>query len=123
MSDPLRPRAGCPFCPIPIAQDKLLHFNDGNTIVAFEPLDPVTPGHFLVVPRHHVEDFTTAPMVSGLAMAAAARWAKRIGDCNLITSKGPYATQTVHHLHIHVVPRHPGDGLHLPWTDQLHRTV
>lgn len=112
----------CPFCPIPVTEDKLLHYNVGNSIVAFEPLDPVTPGHFLVVPRHHVTDFTTAPMVSGLVMAAAAKWAKSIGDCNLITSKGPYATQTVRHLHVHVVPRHGGDGLHLPWTDQLHRT-
>lgn len=108
--------SNCPFCPIPVPHAKLLHYNDGDSIVAFTPLDPVTPGHFLVVPRHHVEDFTSAPMVSGLTMAAAARWAKRIGDCNIITSKGEYATQTVHHLHIHVIPRRSDDGLHLPWT-------
>lgn len=35
---------------------------------------------------------------------------------NLITSKGPEATQTVHHLH--VVPRQADDGLPLPWTPQ-----
>ena len=39
-------------------------------------------------------------------------------SCNLITSVGAAATQTVKHLHIHIVPRHEGDGLHLPWTEQ-----
>lgn len=37
---------------------------------------------------------------------------------NLITSRGGAATQTVFHLHVHVVPREAGDGLALPWTPQ-----
>ena len=37
---------------------------------------------------------------------------------NLITSKGREATQSVFHLHVHVVPRAAGDGLPLPWTPQ-----
>ena len=40
------------------------------------------------------------------------------GESNLITSIGPAATQTVPHLHLHLVPRRPGDGLPLPWTPQ-----
>ena len=39
-------------------------------------------------------------------------------DYNLITSAGIPATQSVLHLHIHIVPRYENDGLHLPWTDQ-----
>ncbi|MFI0712504.1 HIT domain-containing protein [Streptomyces inhibens] len=35
---------------------------------------------------------------------------------NVITSRGPSATQTIRHLHIHLVPRADGDGLLLPWT-------
>ncbi|MFB8085929.1 HIT domain-containing protein [Streptomyces sp. NPDC055992] len=35
-----------------------------------------------------------------------------------MTSKGSPATQTVVHLHIHVLPRTDGDGLPLPWTPQ-----
>jgi hypothetical protein len=50
-------------------------------------------------------------------------WAKRhgVGDCNLIASRGPAATQTVPHLHLHLVPRLEGDGLPLPWTGQAER--
>ena len=39
-------------------------------------------------------------------------------SANLITSIGAAATQTVFHLHVHVVPRHEGDGLLLPWSNQ-----
>jgi histidine triad (HIT) family protein len=37
---------------------------------------------------------------------------------NLSTSKGEAATQSVFHLHVHVVPRQEGDRLPLPWTPQ-----
>ncbi len=37
---------------------------------------------------------------------------------NLITSKGEAATQSVFHLHVHIVPRQEGDRLPLPWTPQ-----
>lgn len=86
--------------------------------VAFEPLNPVTPGHLLVIPRAHIRDAAQSPTHAAEAFAAAAGIAAEVGDCNLITSIGPDATQTVFHMHIHVVPRRPGDGLHLPWTGQ-----
>lgn len=53
-------------------------------------------------------------------MTAAVDYAnkKNYPDCNFITSSGLDATQTVFHYHMHIVPRHEGDGLRLPWTDQ-----
>lgn len=89
--------------------------------VVFEPLNPVTPGHLLVVPRKHVTDFAWSPTVFGESARDAARFvAMRVAhgdeDYNLITSKGEAATQTVRHLHIHLVPRRTGDGLQLPWS-------
>lgn len=88
--------------------------------VAFQSLNPVTPGHFLVVPRTHVASALAAPEFAGRAARYAAYLATDMGleACNLITSSGADATQTVFHLHVHVVPRRPGDGLHLPWTGQ-----
>jgi diadenosine tetraphosphate (Ap4A) HIT family hydrolase len=113
----------CPFC-ARIAAGEFDYFDDHS--VAFQPLNPVTPGHFLVVPRIHVESALAmdAPPHLGHAVELAADLAGQmeIENCNLITSAGAAATQTVFHLHIHVVPRREGDGLHLPWTGQK-RTV
>jgi len=83
--------------------------------VAFEPLNPVTPGHMLVVPRVHVEDFTEWPEMTGMVMQCAAEAAADMGPVNLITSKGREATQSVFHLHVHLIPRAKDDGLALPW--------
>lgn len=108
--------AACPFCQRtrrgPFEQDwHALH------VVAFAPLNPVTVGHMLIVPREHVVDAAEAPDVAAAAMRCAAAFARDMRlDANIITSIGPAATQTVRHLHLHVVPRRDGDGLHLPWT-------
>jgi histidine triad (HIT) family protein len=93
----------CPFC------DRIAHgVYDRHSLstVSFEPLNPVIPGHLLIVPRMHVADAT-------VSLGIAAELGK---PCNLITSVGTAATQTVRHLHFHLVPRRVGDGLTLPWT-------
>lgn len=99
----------CPFCPM---------FKGGEEVIDIEPLNPVVPGHRLVIPREHVKDFSEDPAVSARVMEYAARLGKKMGDVNLITSKGKSATQTVFHLHLHLVPRRAGDDLALPWTGQ-----
>lgn len=90
------------------------------------PLNPVTPGHVLVIPREHVTDWVErwtdggdgSAMSTAVVLAREYAYRNQIGDCNLITSRGPAATQTVGHLHLHIVPRREGDGLALPWTGQ-----
>ena len=88
--------------------------------VAFEPLNPVVPGHFLVIPRTHTTHAIDGPTFAGRALEFAADLAREMGleSANFITSAGSAATQTVFHLHVHVIPRRTGDGLHLPWTGQ-----
>jgi len=94
--------------------------------VAFEPLNPVTSGHMLVVPRGHVVDALEDPLVTGATFARAAQLAAFMAvsawPCNLITSAGAVASQSIFHLHVHVVPRRTGDGLALPWTGQARAT-
>jgi histidine triad (HIT) family protein len=89
-----------------------------DDVVAIRPLAPVTPGHVLVIPHTHVNDVGQDPTVSARTMACAAQLAGALPAANVITSKGAVATQTVFHLHVHVVPRHAGDELPLPWTPQ-----
>ncbi len=103
----------CPFCDY-AGPSEVLH--DWGDAILIEPLDPVTPGHRLVIPTVHVINFACSPSTTALTMWRAAEYVATQGvDCNLITSKGLAATQTVKHLHVHVVPRRPGDGLALPW--------
>lgn len=92
--------------------------------VTFRPLNPVGPGHRLFVPRAHVADALEDPLVTAMTARFAAEWAARsgVGACNLITSRGPEAMQSVYHLHWHLVPRLEHDGLALPWTGQDERT-
>jgi len=107
----------CVFC-ARIERGEFDYFDFWN--VAFQPLNPVTPGHFLVVPRKHVINAFEGPAQAGRAMSFAAKLATDMNlvAANFITSAGAAATQTVWHLHVHVVPRREGDGLHLPWTGQ-----
>ena len=84
--------------------------------IAIVPLNPVVDGHLLVIPRQHVPDFTTEHYVSAITMPRAAELAEEIGGpMNLITSRGREATQSVFHLHLHLIPRREDDGLALPW--------
>lgn len=88
--------------------------------VAIVPLNPVTPGHVLIIPRQHVADATENPGVTAAAMYRAAQLVRSWDHAaNIITSVGEAATQTVFHLHVHCVPRTLNDGLKLPWTDQV----
>lgn len=108
--------APCPFCAIVNGEAPatiLMHPHYGIAII--EPIGPHAPGHALVIPTRHVPDATTDPPLTGQVFATAARWAQRFGASNLLTSVGADATQTVMHLHVHVVPRGAQDGLPARW--------
>lgn len=71
-----------------------------------------TIGHFLVLPRDHVADFTTDPVVSATVQMRAAELAQELcGQWNYPTSRCEVNTQTVCHLHGHLVARTADDGL------------
>lgn len=94
--------------------------SDAFDAVAFAPNNPVTEGHILVVPREHASNAMVDPRTAAKAMMFALVIARgREEQCNIITSCGPDATQTIMHTHIHLVPRREGDELKLPWTDQI----
>ena len=96
---------------------------DDRWSVAFRALDPVTPGHFLVVPRKHVSHALESPRSAARALEMAGYLANQMGleSVNFFTSAGKAASQSVFHLAVHAVPRAEGDGLQLPWTGQAER--
>jgi len=107
----------CPFCEM--VKERYSFIEIAPRIMGFPPLNPVVPGHLLIAPMWHVKDAAEDPVTTGAVMEAAARVAKQCDSANIITSIGSEATQTIFHLHVHVVPRKKDDGLHLPWTGQV----
>ena len=93
---------------------------EDETVVVLMDLNPVVPGHLLVVPREHkvgLEDLdgvTSAHVWSvGHEMARALRHSgMRCEGINVLICDGEAAFQTVFHFYLHVIPRYAGDG----WT-------
>ena len=111
--------ATCPFCEY--AGPSKIFYRVYDTVVDvdiyfIEPLNPVTPGHLLAIPDKHVNKLGS--MRAAAVLREAARRAELVYPkaFNLIVNYGADATQTIDHMHVHIVPRYPGDGLLLPWT-------
>jgi histidine triad (HIT) family protein len=106
----------CVFCDIVAGRAPATVVKEWPAALAIVPLKPVTDGHVLVLPKAHSADFTTGSEALLWAVMGAAQLAREMhGPMNLITSKGAEATQSVFHLHLHLVPRRKDDGLALPW--------
>ncbi len=108
----------CIFCMI--AQGKApasMVYQDSKTL-AFMDIYPVNPGHVLVIPRKHAACLADLDPESGadvfkLAMRIASAIRKTDIRCeavNLILADGEAAGQEIFHVHLHVVPRYPGDN-------------
>ena len=115
------PTAGadaCIFCAIVERNVEASMVYEDETVVVFMDLNPVTPGHLLVVPRQHavgLEDLdgaTSAHVWSlGHQMARALRRSGlRCEGINVFLADGEVAFQEVFHFHLHVFPRYAGDG-------------
>jgi histidine triad (HIT) family protein len=108
--------SSCAFCSIvagSVAADRVLEDAD---FVAFLDQRPVFKGHVLLVPRVHVVTLPDLPadLRDGF-VAAAQRLATAVVDA--LGAQGSFVavnntvSQSVPHLHLHVVPRTKGDGL------------
>ena len=90
-------------------------FEDGE-VVAFLDVRPLFPGHVLVVPREHVETLTDLP-AAGIGplfervQALAGAMETGLGAQGSFVAMNNRVSQSVPHLHVHVVPRTKGDGL------------
>jgi histidine triad (HIT) family protein len=108
----------CPFCDIINGEAEAEVISDGIHSMEIVPLNPVTEGHTIFIPKQHRSDALSDPKVTATLMHDAAAWTRLRrgeGSFNFITSVGTPATQSVFHLHVHAVPRSENDGLALPW--------
>jgi len=108
----------CLFCKIIVKQIPTNIVYENEKVVAFLDINPVNPGHLLVVPKAHSENITAAAdddlvaltlAVKKLAPAVCA--ATACDGWNLEVNNGNAAGQMIDHTHWHIVPRHADDGL------------
>lgn len=106
----------CVFCDIAsrTAPAEIVYSDEEH--VAFLDVRPLFLGHSLVVPRNHVETLGELPAssvgplfeVARLLSRAIPRAMDAVGSFVAVNNK---VSQSVPHLHVHVVPRRPKDGL------------
>jgi histidine triad (HIT) family protein len=107
---------GCLFCQI-VAGDARAHVVlDEPEVTAFLDIRPLFPGHVLVVPKRHVETLVDLPPVLVEPLFAATRRIDAaveaaLGADGSLVAMNNRVSQSVPHLHVHVVPRTRKDGL------------
>ena len=108
----------CIFCDILSGKlpSSVVYQDDGCT--AFMDIQPVNPGHVLVIPNSHaaclaeLEEGVGSDLFSVAQRVAAALRTSglRCDGVNLLLADGEAAGQEVFHVHLHVIPRFDGDG-------------
>ncbi len=113
---------GCDFCDIARGEDPAWFLYEQDATVAFLPLKPVVEGHTLVVPREHVTNLweldraLAGDLIQSIVkIAGAIHRALAPDGLNLIQSNGEAASQSVFHVHFHLVPRWKGDKMGEIW--------
>ena len=115
------PNHGCIFCAIVAGKAEASHVHADDRTIAFMDIRPVTEGHLLVIPRAHCASLAELDPEDGAhVFRIAHRFAAKLRasglrceGVNLFLADGVAAGQEVFHVHLHVVPRYPGDGFGL----------
>ncbi len=92
---------------------------------AFLDISPASVGHALVICKHEHTDLLAVPPET---LAAVAQTTQRVARAimtvlqpdgiTVVQNNGAAAGQTVFHYHVHVIPRHAGDGVLQTWVPQ-----
>ena len=116
------PPGHCIFCKIVAGDIPAAKVYEDDLTIAFMDIGQVNPGHVLVASKRHavtVLDLTPAEaaavMQTAQRIAHAAQQAFAPDGITLFQANGAAGGQTVFHFHMHVLPRHEGDGLRLTW--------
>jgi histidine triad (HIT) family protein len=111
----------CIFCDVLAGQAPASIVFQDDLCCAIMDIQPVNPGHVLIIPARHAAGLAELDAESGAHLfrvgqriAAALRGGHvRCEGVNLMLADGLAAGQTVFHVHLHVIPRFRGDGFGL----------
>lgn len=97
---------------------------EDNEVLAFMDAFPLSKGHTLVIPKRPIENIYELDDKTGAqVMSAVTKVAKALRDSfnpkglNVVQNNGSYASQSVFHLHFHIIPRYDDeyDGFNYKW--------
>lgn len=105
----------CVFCQIVAGTRPATFVFEDDRCVAFGSIEPIQPGHLLLVPRHHVAtlyELSEADASHLLPVASrlgrALKRAHQADGLTLLQNNERAAGQAVFHFHLHLIPRHAG---------------
>jgi len=106
----------CPFCKIVRSEIQSYNVFEDDVTLAFLDRRPLFPGHCLLIPKSHYETLIDLPasLVSPFfqnAQLLARAMEKGLQAEGTFVAINNRISQSVPHLHIHIVPRHTKDGL------------
>ncbi|MEO3936506.1 HIT family protein [Dermatophilaceae bacterium Soc4.6] len=113
---PPAPAKACLFCAVVAGTEPATVVLDEPDLLGFLDVRPVFKGHVLLVPRPHVDTLLDlppalhAPLLDGARRLAQAA-VDGLGAQGTFVAMNNVVSQSVPHLHVHVVPRTKGDGL------------
>ena len=112
----------CIFCKLVAGQIPSTRVYEDEHTLAFMDLGHVNPGHVLVAVKKHASNVfeLEIPQAEALGRAVlkiskALKKAFEPEGLSVYQANGKPAGQTVFHYHVHVLPRHAGDGMELTW--------
>jgi histidine triad (HIT) family protein len=114
----------CLFCKIASKTIPAEIVYEDDEVLAFLDINPVNPGHVLVMPKQHCLDFMDMPDSMCLPLAKTIQKIMHVQTnelgyegVNLFQNNRPAAGQVIPHLHFHVIPRKINDG-YVHWHGQ-----
>jgi histidine triad (HIT) family protein len=112
----------CIFCKIVAGEIPCAKVYEDDTKLAFMDINPIQPGHVLLIPKEHFERVTdlpdavaadlgaTLPMLGRAVVSAA-----KADGMNIHQTNGRCSGQAVFHVHFHLIPRRNDDGYSFRW--------
>ena len=106
----------CPFCKIVRSEIQSYNVFEDDVTLAFLDRRPLFPGHCLLIPKSHYETLIdlpaslVAPLFQNAQLLAHAMEQALQAEGTFVANNNRIS-QSVPHLHIHIVPRHQKDGL------------
>jgi histidine triad (HIT) family protein len=112
----------CVFCRLRDGQIPSVKVYEDERTLAFMDINPLSPGHCLVIPRAHAATlFDAEPTDLQAAITTAQKVARALREAlapdglNMVQANGAAAFQSVPHFHLHLIPRWADDGKGFDW--------